>query len=476
MRRTTAEPYKIKCVEPLRLLTPAERERAIEAAGYNTFLLKADDVYIDLLTDSGTNAMSDRQWSVMAIGDEAYAGARSFYRFERAVHEIYGFKHMVPTHQGRGAEHLISRILIRPGMLVPGNMYFTTTRAHQELQGGVFTDVIIDEAHDPSSLHPFKGNVDLVKLRGVIEEHGAKNIAYVNVALTVNMAGGQPVSIANLRATRALLDEFGILMWCDATRAVENAFFVQERERGYASKSVREILREQMSFFDGCTMSAKKDCLVNIGGFLAMNDEAILQAAREQVVIFEGMPTYGGLAGRDMEAIAQGMYEMVDDFYIAHRIHQVRYLATQIVSAGVAIVQPVGGHAVFLDARKFLPHLDQDEYPAQTLAAALYADSGVRAMERGVVSCGRDPVTGLNRKPSLELVRLTIPRRVYTDRHMDVVAESVIELHAKREEIAGLRMTYEPPTLRFFTARFEPVLRMADASASRGSAQSRDLS
>src|ERR1051326_2962311 len=359
--------------------------------------------------------------------------------------------------EGRGAEHLISRILIRPGMLVPGNMYFTTTRAHQELQGGVFADVIIDEAHDPSSLHPFKGNVDLIKLRRVIETHGARNIAYVNVALTVNMAGGQPVSIANLRATRELLDEFRILMWCDATRAVENAFFVQEREPRYASKSVREILREQMSFFDGCTMSAKKDCLVNIGGFLAMNDESILQAAREQVVIFEGMPTYGGLAGRDMEAIAQGIYEMVDDDYIAHRIHQVRYLGTQLVSAGVSIVQPVGGHAVFLDARKFLPHLEQDEYPAQSLAAALYVDSGVRAMERGVVSSGRDPATGRNRKPSLELVRLTIPRRVYTDRHMDVVAESVIELQARREEIAGLRMTYEPPTLRFFTARFEPL-------------------
>jgi tyrosine phenol-lyase len=457
MARATAEPYKIKCVEPLRILTRAERERAIEAAGYNTFLLRSDDVYIDLLTDSGTNAMSDRQWSAMAAGDEAYAGARSFYRFERAVQEIYGFGFMVPTHQGRGAEHLISRILIRPGMLVPGNMYFTTTRAHQELQGGVFADVIIDEAHDPSSLHPFKGNVDLIKLRRVIETHGARNIAYVNVALTVNMAGGQPVSIANLRATRELLDEFRILMWCDATRAVENAFFVQEREPRYASKSVREILREQMSFFDGCTMSAKKDCLVNIGGFLAMNDESILQAAREQVVIFEGMPTYGGLAGRDMEAIAQGIYEMVDDDYIAHRIHQVRYLGTQLVSAGVSIVQPVGGHAVFLDARKFLPHLEQDEYPAQSLAAALYVDSGVRAMERGVVSSGRDPATGRNRKPSLELVRLTIPRRVYTDRHMDVVAESVIELHARREEIAGLRMTYEPPTLRFFTARFEPL-------------------
>jgi len=451
MRRVIAEPYKIKCVEPIRMLSRAEREAALEAAGYNTFLLKSDDVYIDLLTDSGTNAMSDRQWSAMAVGDEAYAGARSFYRFEAAVRDVYGFKHVVPTHQGRGAEHLISRILIRPGMVIPGNMYFTTTRVHQEMQGGVFTDVIIGEAHDPSSLHPFKGNVDLDKLRRAIVDAGPENIAYVNVALTVNMAGGQPVSIANLRATRALLDEYGIRMWCDATRAVENAYFVQEREPGYASKPVAEILREQMSFFDGCTMSAKKDCLVNIGGFLAMNDESILQAAREQVVIFEGMPTYGGLAGRDMEAIAQGIREMVDDDYIAHRIHQVRYLATQIASAGVPIVQPVGGHAVFLDARKFLPHLDQDEFPAQSLAAALYADSGVRAMERGIVSAGA------GHRPSLELVRLTIPRRVYTDRHMDVVADSVIHLYERRADIQGLRMTYEPPTLRFFTARFEPL-------------------
>jgi len=447
--RVMAEPYKIKCVEPIRMMTRAERERAIEDAGYNTFNLRSEDVYIDLLTDSGTNAMSDRQWSAMAVGDEAYAGARSFYRFEAAVREAYGFKHVVPTHQGRGAEHLISRILIRPGTVIPGNMYFTTTRAHQEMRGGIFTDVIIAEAHDPTSLHPFKGNVDVAKLRRVIEETGPKNIPYVSVALTVNLAGGQPVSMANLRATRALVDEFGIRLWCDATRAVENAFFIQEREPGYASKSIAQILREEMSFFDGCTMSAKKDCLVNIGGFLAMNDEAILQAAREQVVLFEGMPTYGGLAGRDMEAIAQGIREMVDDDYIAHRIHQVRYLGTQIASAGVPIVQPVGGHAVFLDARRFLPHLDQEEFPAQSLAAELYVDSGVRAMERGIVSAGA------GHKPSLELVRLTIPRRVYTDRHMDVVADSVVTLYQQREEITGLRMTYEAPSLRFFTARFE---------------------
>jgi len=452
-----AEPWKIKTVEPLSMKTRSERERAIEEAGYNTFLLRSDDVYIDLLTDSGTNAMSDRQWAAMMSADEAYAGARSFYNMERAVQEIYGFKHMVPTHQGRGAEHLISRILIRPGHVIPGNMYFTTTRAHQELQGGAFTDVVIDEAHDPTSLHPFKGNVDIDKLVRVIERFGAPNIPYVNVACTVNLAGGQPVSMANLRAVREVCELFGIRMWCDATRAVENAFFIQEREEGYAARPVRAILHEMMSFFDGCTMSAKKDCLVNIGGFLAMNDPAILQAAREQVVIFEGMPTYGGLAGRDMEAIAQGIYEMVDDAYIANRVGQVRRLGQQLAGAGVPIVLPIGGHAVFLDATAFLPHLDQEQFPAQSLAAALYVESGVRSMERGIVSAGRDPVTGANRHSSLELVRLTIPRRVYTDRHMDVVAWSVQSLFERREQIPGLRMVYEPPTLRFFTARFEPV-------------------
>jgi len=455
--RPTAEPWKIKTVETLTMKTRDERELAIAEAGYNTFLLKSDDVYIDLLTDSGTNAMSDKQWSAMMSADEAYAGARSFYKLERAVQEIYGFKFMVPTHQGRGAEHLISRILIKPGDVIPGNMYFTTTRAHQELQGGKFEDVIIDEAHDPTFEHPFKGNVDIYKLTSVIERYGASKIPYVNVACTVNLAGGQPVSMSNLRAVREVCDLFGIRLWCDATRAVENAFFIKEREAGYAHVPVRAILKEMMSHFDGCTMSAKKDCLVNIGGFLAMNDPGILQAAREQVVIFEGMPTYGGLAGRDMEAIAQGIYEMVDDDYIENRIGQVRYLASQLVHAGVPVVLPIGGHAVFLDAKQFLQHLDQEQFPAQSLAAALYIDSGVRAMERGIVSAGRDPVTGANRKSSLELVRLTIPRRVYTNRHMDVVAWSVKSLFERRDEIPGLSMVYEPPTLRFFTARFEPT-------------------
>lgn len=457
MQRPIAEPYKIKAVESIAITSSSDRQRAITEAGYNTFLLNSEDVYIDLLTDSGTNAMSDRQWGALMMGDEAYAGARSFFRLEKAVREIYGFKHMIPTHQGRGAEHLISRILIKPGHYVPGNMYFTTTRAHQEMQGGTFVDVVIDEAHDPTADHPFKGNIDLDKLQALIDRVGPEAIPYVNLAVTVNLAGGQPVSMANIKAVHALCKRYGIRVWSDATRCVENAYFIQEREIGYQQTPVRAILLEMMSCFDGCTMSGKKDCLVNIGGFLAMNEDWILQQAREQVVIFEGMPTYGGLAGRDMDAMAQGIYEMVDDAYIAHRIHQVRYLGEQLLAAGVPIVQPIGGHAVFLDARRFLPHVDQDEYPAQALAAALYLDSGVRAMERGNVSAGRDAQTGKNRRPKLELVRLTIPRRVYTDRHMDVVAYSVKLLFQNRHQIKGLKMVYEPPTLRFFTARFEPL-------------------
>ncbi|MGE5826793.1 MAG: tyrosine phenol-lyase [Micromonosporaceae bacterium] len=452
-----AEPYRIKAVEPLHVPSRAERAVAIKEAGYNTFLLRSRDVYIDLLTDSGTSAMSDRQWAALMMGDEAYAGASSFYRLEEAVRDVYGFRYVVPTHQGRGAEHLISQILIKQGQYVPGNMYFTTTRAHQELAGGIFADIIIDEAHDPCAQHPFKGNVDLAKLRSLIEHVGAANIAYVNVAVTVNMAGGQPVSLANLRQVRELCRRNDILLWCDATRLVENAFFIAEREEGQAGRPVAEIVREMMSYFDGCTMSGKKDALVNIGGFLAVNDEAILQRARELVVLFEGMPTYGGLAGRDLDAMAVGIREMVDDQYIAHRIHQVRYLGQQLIDAGVPVVEPIGGHAVFLDARRFLAHLDQEQLPAQALAAQLYLDSGVRSMERGIVSAGRDPKTGRNHTPRLELVRLTIPRRVYTDRHMDVVAQSVIKLHQERSAIRGLRMVYEPPTLRFFNARFEPL-------------------
>ncbi|MCL6580143.1 MAG: tyrosine phenol-lyase [Firmicutes bacterium] len=449
-------------VEPIRMTTRAEREAEIRKAGYNTFLLDSDKVYIDLLTDSGTSAMSDNQWAGLMLGDEAYAGSKNWHNLWRAVEEVYGFKYMCPTHQGRGAEHLISQILIKPGDYVPGNMYFTTTREHQERAGGTFVDVVIDEAHDPQCEHPFKGNVDLDKLEALIKRVGPDRIPYVSVAVTVNMAGGQPVSMENLRAVRELCNRYRrsdgrpIRVMFDATRCAENAYFIKEREPGYRDKPIREILREMMSYADGCTMSGKKDCLVNIGGFAATNEREVYEKLTQLVVVFEGMPTYGGLAGRDMEAMARGIYEMVDDDYMAFRIGQVRYLGQQLIDAGVPIVRPIGGHAVFLDARAFLDHVPQSEYPAQALAAALYVDSGVRGMERGNVSAGRDK-EGKERFPKLELVRLTIPRRVYTASHMDVVADSVIGLYEQRKSIGGLKMVYEPPQLRFFTARFEPV-------------------
>lgn len=438
------------------MLSYQERKEALKRAGYNTFLIDSSDVYIDLLTDSGTSAMSDRQWGALMVGDEAYAGSKSWKRLEQAVREIYGYKFVLPTHQGRGAENILSQLKIKPGDYVPGNMYFTTTRAHQELNGATFVDIIVDEAHDSTKELPFKGNVDLLKLQNLIQEVGAERIPYVCLAITVNMAGGQPVSMKNMRDVYQLCQQHGIAVMLDATRCVENAYFIKEREAGYHNHKVKDILKEMFSYSDGCTMSGKKDCLVNIGGFLAMNDEELYARSRELVVVFEGMPSYGGMAGRDMEAMAQGIYESIDDHYISHRIEQVRYLGQQLIDAGIPVVRPIGGHAVYLDAKQFLSHIKQEEYPAQALAAALYLDSGVRAMERGIVSAGRNKVTGEHNKPKLELVRLTIPRRVYTNNHMDVVADSVISLFEKRDQINGLRMDYEPPTLRFFNARFSP--------------------
>jgi tyrosine phenol-lyase len=456
-QQSWAEPWRIKVVEPLRITTRAERERAIREAGFNTFLLKSDDVYIDLLTDSGTNAMSDRQWAGMMLGDEAYAGSRNFYHLEEAVRRFYGFPELIPTHQGRGAEHILSRMLVKPGDHVPGNMYFTTTRAHQELAGGAFHDVIIDEAHDPASEHPFKGNIDLVKLEALVQRVGAANIPYLSVAATVNMAGGQPISLTNLRAVRELMNRHRIRIILDATRAVENAWFIQQREPGQRGKLVADILLEMCALADGATMSGKKDSLVNIGGWLGLRDEKLAEEARSLVVLFEGLHTYGGLAGRDMEAMAIGIEESVRDEHIRSRIGQVLYLGQQLIDAGVPIVRPIGGHAVFLDAAAMLPHLSRGQFPAQALAAALYVESGIRAMERGGVSAGRDSATGENRHPALELVRLTLPRRVYTQAHMDVTAEAVIALHEISEQVNGLRFTYEPERLRFFQARFEPM-------------------
>jgi tyrosine phenol-lyase len=456
-RRSWAEPYRIKMVEPLRVTSREERQRAIAEAGYNTFLLRSDDVSIDLLTDSGTNAMSDRQWAALMLGDEAYAGSRNFYELESVVRRRYGYRHLIPTHQGRGAEHLLSRIAIRPGRIVPGNMYFTTTRAHQELAGGRFHDVIIDEAHDPRSDHPFKGNIDLGKLERLITEVGAEGIAYLTLHATVNMAGGQPISLENMRAASDLCRRHGIPVFMDATRAIENAFFIHEREAGHGHRSLAGILLDMCACTDGCTMSAKKDGLVNIGGFLALNDDRLAEEARNLCVLFEGLHTYGGLAGRDLAAMAVGLEESLEPAHMHARIGQVRYLGEMLIRAEIPIVRPIGGHGVFIDAAAFLPHLPRRAFPAQALAAALYVENGVRAMERGGVSAGRDAVSGENLFPSLELVRLTIPRRVYTQAHMDVTAEAVIELFEQRESIGGLRLVYEPAHLRFFQARFEPL-------------------
>lgn len=455
--RSWAEPYKIKMVELVHMTSHQERKIALEKAGYNTFLLRSREVYIDLLTDSGTSAMSDRQWAGMMVGDEAYAGSENFYHLEAAVKKYYGYKYVVPTHQGRGAENIISKIMIKPGDVIPGNMYFTTTRLHQELAGGTFADIIIDEAHDSRSLHPFKGNVDLEKLDALVKKYGAKRIPYISIATSVNMAGGQPISMANLKALRAYTKKNGLKIIHDMTRVAENAYFIKVREKGYQHKSVAEIVKEICSLTDGATMSAKKDALVNIGGFLALNDKHLYQEASNLVVVYEGLHTYGGLAGRDMEAMAIGIAESVHDDHIRARIGQVEYLGNRLLAMKVPIVVPIGGHGIFIDAKRFLPHLKQTQFPAQALAAELYLDSGVRTMERGIVSAGRNKETGDHYYPELELVRLTIPRRVYTQAHMDVVAESVGEVFRNRKKIKGLKMVFEPHYLRFFQARFKPL-------------------
>ncbi|MHA2358378.1 MAG: tryptophanase [Candidatus Heimdallarchaeaceae archaeon] len=452
-----AEPFKIKVVEPVNLPSEQRRKEAIREAGFNTFLLLSEDVYIDLLTDSGTSAMSDNQWAGMMIGDEAYAGSKNFYNLEKAVQDVLGYKYIVPTHQGRGAEHLMFQHLVKPGQIVPRNMYFTTSKLHVEIPGGKMVDAIIDEAHDPENLHIFKGDMDLNKMQKYVDDYGTEKIAFVSVEMNVNMAGGQPVSMANLRKLREFCDDYKLKIIYDATRSSENAFFIKEREQGYQDTPIIEILREMMSYSDGSVYSSKKDCLVNIGGFLATNDKEIYEATRNMVVIYEGLHTYGGMAGRDMEAVARGLREGTNYEYLKYRVNQVRYLGDLLMKANVPIVKPVGGHAVFLNSLKFLPHLEREQWPAQTLAAAIYEDSAVRSMERGAVSKGRDKETGENVFPALELVRLTIPRRVYTNTHMEYTANSIINLYDKRNTIPGLKMVYEPEYLRFFQSRFEQI-------------------
>jgi tyrosine phenol-lyase len=449
----TAPPWKIKVVEPITLLPEGRRRSALAEAGYNTFLLRSEDVFVDLLTDSGTSALSQEQRAAMELGDEAYAGSRSFYRLERAMRAAYGWRHLIPTHQGRGAEHLLARILVRPGLLVPSNLYFTTSREHVELAGGVWVDVSIPEASDPESEHPFKGDVDLTALEHVLAAAAPERVAFVRVEACVNMAGGQPVSLGNLRAVRELTRAHGVPLILDATRISENAVFVQDREPGWADHGLPDVIRAFADHADGAVFSSKKDHFVPIGGFLALNDDELAERARELVVVYEGFPHYGGMAGHDMEALAQGIRESTDEAIVRHYLSQSAYLGRLLRERGIPIVVPVGAHAVFLDAKRFLPHVPQEAYPAQALAAALYAAGGVRSMERGIVSGqhGDEPYDGL------ELVRLTIPRRVYTEEHLAYVAEVVADVFARRELVPGLRMTYEPAHLRFFQARFEPL-------------------
>ena len=452
----TAPPWKIKVVEPISLPTEAERRGALERAGYNTFLLRSQDVFVDLLTDSGTSALSQDQRSAMELGDEAYAGSRSFFRLERAAREIYGYRHVIPTHQGRGAEHLLARVLVAPGQLVPSNLYFTTSREHVVLAGGTWVDVSIPEATDPESLHPFKGNVDLPALERVLSAAAPEKVAFVRVEACVNMAGGQPFSIGNLTGVRELTTAYGVPLFLDATRISENAVFVKDREPGYESWTLSELIGEIAELADGAVFSSKKDHFVPIGGFLALNDDTLAERARELLVVYEGFLHYGGMAGHDMEALAQGIRESADEDIVRHYLSQSAYLGELLLDRGVPIVVPVGAHGIFLDAKRFLPHVPQAEFPAQALAAALYLAGGVRAMERGIVSGQHGDVD----YDGLELVRLTIPRRVYTQEHLAYVAEVVADVYARREQVYGLRMVYEPAHLRFFQARFEPRARL----------------
>ncbi len=449
---TLPPPYKNKVVEPIALLDEAGRRAALETAGYNTFLLRSDDVFVDLLTDSGTSALSQEQRAAMELGDESYAGSRSFFRLERAVQEVFGYRHVIPTHQGRGAEHLLAKLLVTPGALVPSNLYFTTSRAHVELAGGTWVDVAIREACDPQSLNPFKGDVDLEALDHVLAA-AAERVAFVRVEACLNMAGGQPFSLGNLEAVRDLTTRYGVPLILDATRISENALFVKDREPGCGNFELAELIRRIASLSDGAVFSSKKDHFVPIGGVLALNDDTLAERARELVVVYEGFPHYGGLAGHDMEALAQGIRESTDERVVRHYVGQSAYLGGLLLEAGVPIVVPIGAHAVFVDAKRMLPHVPQHEFPAQALAAAIYLAGGVRSMERGIVSGqhGHDPYDGL------ELVRLTLPRRVYGEEHLRYVAEVVASVHARRDEVPGLRMTYEPEVLRFFQARFEPL-------------------
>jgi tyrosine phenol-lyase len=456
--KTIIEPFKIKSVEPIRFTTVSQRENILEEAGYNPFFIHADDVLIDLLTDSGTAAMSARQWAGMMEGDESYAGSRSFYRLERMAKEITGFKHIIPTHQGRAAERILFTLVGGKGKIIPNNAHFDTTKANVETSGAQAIDLPTEEARHPEVVCDFKGNMNLGALENLIRDKGQSNIPVCMITITNNAGGGQPVSIENIRRTKQLLAKYRIPLFLDACRFAENAFFIKKRERGYENKSVKEIAQELFSHADGCTFSAKKDALVNMGGFLGINDDELAARARNILVVTEGFPTYGGLAGRDLEAIAQGLEEVLDEHYLTYRIRSVEYLGEKLTSVGVPILKPPGGHAIYLDAKAFAPHIPQHQYPGQSIVCELYRWGGIRSVEIGSVMFGKyDLRTGKLISPAMELVRLAIPRRVYTQSHIDYVIECVSEVYAKRANLKGYEIVYEASVLRHFTARFRPL-------------------
>ncbi len=455
-KKMPVEPFKIKVVETVQKTSKSERNELLKKAGLNVFNIPAEKVYIDFLTDSGTSAMSDRQWSGLMIGDESYSGSKSFFRFEESVRRIFGFKYIIPTHQGRAAERILFQSTVKNGDYIPNNIHFDTTKANVEVIGGHAVDMVKDEAYDPSIELPFKGDMDIVKLRKFIEEHGPDKIPIIMMTITNNSGGGQPVSMENIRQVSQICRAHKIPFFLDACRFAENAYFIKEREKGYKDKSILEISREIFSHTDGATMSAKKDALVNIGGFIALNDDSLAEKVRDLLILGEGFPTYGGLAGRDLEAIAKGLEEVVEEDYISYRIDQTRYLGDLLDEAGVPIYKPVGGHAIYVLADKFLPHIPRNQYPGWSLSVALYRESGIRAIEiGGVMFAEKDEKTGKQIFPKLELVRLAIPRRVYTISHIQYVADALIDLFKNRENIKGLRIVYQAPHLRHFTVKME---------------------
>lgn len=455
--KTIIEPFKIKSVEPIRFTTREEREKFLKDAGYNAFLLHADDVLIDLLTDSGTSAMSAKQWAGIMDGDESYAGSKSFYRFESVVRNITGMKFIIPTHQGRAAEKILFTLVGGAGKYIPNNSHFDTTRANVEFSGAEAVDLLNEVGKHPEIRADFKGNMDIEKLEAFIKEKGVENIPLCMITVTNNSGGGQPVSMQNIRETKEVCKKYNIPLFLDACRFAENAYFIKLREKGYEDKTPLEIAQEMFSYADGATMSAKKDALVNIGGFLALNDEQLAMNSRNLLIVTEGFPTYGGLAGRDLEAVAQGLLEIVDESYLQYRIRSVAYLGEKLVAAGVPIIEPPGGHAIYIDAKRFLPDIPAEQFPGQSIVAELYLEGGIRAVEIGSVMFGKYDKNGKFIPSMMELVRLAVPRRVYTQSHIDYLIEVIVEVYKNRDKLKGYKITYEAPMLRHFTARFEPI-------------------